>query len=139
MTRSGNLGLALTIVIIVIGDQWNQPDAEGYSSLYHLLSGLRDRAQGERFGHIHHENHVPKVSADQLEWTLSTGTSQLHDGIVIRTKWSESLGIELNSQPLQSWTRWRIFAAKEIISTHDITLRYKRVRTSCLSRCYSTT
>ena len=123
MTRSGNLGLALTIVIIVIGDQWNQPDAEGYSSLYHLLSGLRDRAQGERFGHIHHENHVPKVSANQLEWTLSTRTSQLNDGIIVRIRLSESVGIELDSQPLQSWTRWRIFATKENISTHDITLR----------------
>jgi len=102
MTRSANLGLALTIVIIVIGDQWNQPDAEGYSSLYHLLSGLRDRAQGERFGHIHHENHVPKVSANQLEWTLSTRTSQLNDGIIVRIRLSESVGIELDSQPLQS-------------------------------------
>jgi len=36
--------LVLTVIIVVIGNQWNQPDAEGNSPLDHLLNGLRDRA-----------------------------------------------------------------------------------------------
>jgi hypothetical protein len=38
--RSVIVGFALTVIVIVAGDQWDQPNAEGDSSLYHLLSGL---------------------------------------------------------------------------------------------------
>lgn len=68
---------APTDIVVPIRNQGHQTDPEGYPTLDHLLSRLRDGTKGKALGHVHDEHDMPKVSFDLVERTLSTGSSEL--------------------------------------------------------------